>query len=135
MQRTAGLSAFAILTIALLACGSMGNPPVEVGAGDAQNGQSVRMHAGEVLRLTLDTTAWTFEPPSDQSVLQPQGEAVVSPAPKGQCFPGMNCGTTTARFKALKAGTASVTATRLSCGEARRCVGPEGQYQLSVIVG
>jgi hypothetical protein len=65
MQRTAGLSAFAILTIALLACGSVGNPPVEVGAGDAQNGQSVRMHAGEVLRLTLDTTAWTFEPPSE----------------------------------------------------------------------
>ena len=134
MRRAAGL-ALAILTIALLACGSTGQQSGEVAAGDAQNGQSVQMHAGEVLRLTLGTTAWTFEPPSDQSVLQPQGEATVSPAPKGQCLPGMNCGTTTARFKALKAGAASVTATRLSCGEARRCVGAEGQYQLSVIVG
>jgi hypothetical protein len=135
MPRAAGLSAFAILTLALLACGSTGQPPAELAAGDSQNGQSVQIRAGEVLRVTLDTTAWTFAPPSDQSVLQPQGEAVVSPVPKGQCFPGMNCGTTTARFKAMKAGTASVTATRLSCGEARRCVGAEGQYQVSVIVG
>jgi hypothetical protein len=124
-----------MLTLALFACGSTGQPPAEMAAGDSQNGHSVQIRAGEALRVTLDTTAWTFAPPSDPSVLQPQGEAVASPAPRGQCFPGMNCGTTLARFKAIKTGTATITATRLSCGEARRCVGAEGQYQLSVIVG
>lgn len=46
----------------------------------------------------------------------------------------MGCGTTSALFKAVKAGTATVSANRVSCGEARRCVGAEGQYQLTVVV-
>lgn len=103
-------------------------------AGDAQNGQSISVHAGDTIRITLNTTAWTFAGSSDPSVVQKQGEQVVSPAPHGTCLPGMNCGTTTATFKAMKPGSATVTASRLSCGEARRCVGAEGQYQLTVDV-
>jgi hypothetical protein len=116
--------------VTLMAC--TGQPSPEVSAGDAQNGQSVKVHTGDVLRVTLDKTAWTFAPSSDPSVLEQQGDQVV--APTGGCFPGMGCGTTTARYKALKPGTTIVNASRLSCGEARRCVGAEGIYQLTVVV-
>lgn len=126
---------FLLLAILVLAaCGSTGPQLQEVAAGDAQNGQSVKVHVGDVLRVTLDQTAWTFAPSSDPAVLAEQGDQVVSPAPRGACLPGMNCGVTTARFKALKQGTATVNASRLSCGEARRCVGAEGMYQLTVVV-
>lgn len=119
----------------LAACGSTGSPPGhEVTAGDTQNGQSISVHVGDTIRITLSTTFWTIAGSSDASVIQEQGEQVVSPAPRGSCFPGMGCGTTSAVFKAMKAGSATVTATRLSCGEARRCVGAEGNYQLTVVV-
>ena len=130
------MSLIAAVTLAFVACGSVAEPPPPrvIPASDAENGQSVSIHVGEILRVTLRTTAWTFAAPSDPSVLKEEGDTVVSPAPMGACLPGMNCGITTAQFRALKAGTSTVSASRLSCGEARRCVGAEGVYQLTVIV-
>lgn len=119
----------------LLACGSTGGLPAhEIAATDAQNGQSIAIHVGDTVRLTLNSTEWTVENSSDPTVVKQEGVQVVSPAPRGACLPGMGCGTTTALFKAVKSGTATVRATRGNCGEARRCVGAEGQYQLTVVV-
>jgi hypothetical protein len=124
-----------VFVLAVMACGSPSSPqPREVAVGDAQNGQSVSAHVGDTLRIVLSSTTWTISGSSDPSVLQSQGEQVVSPAPAGSCYPGMGCGTTTAVFRAMRPGTATVTATRVSCGEARRCVGAEGQYQVVIIV-
>ena len=127
--------AVCIVTFVMAACiTSSSSSAKEVTLGDSQNGQSVSAHVGDNVRITLDSTAWTISGSSDVGVLQPQGEQVVSPAPQGTCYPGMNCGTTTAEFRALKRGTATVSATRVSCGEARICVGLEGIYQVTVIV-
>ena len=124
-----------VVALAVVACGSASSPqPREVVIGEARNGQSVGAHIGDTLRLTLSRTTWTISGSSDPSVLQAQGEQVVSPAPPGVCFPGMGCGTTTALFRALRAGSATVTATRVSCGEALRCVGAEGQYEVVIVV-
>jgi hypothetical protein len=121
--------------MASVACGALAHQPSEVAAGDAQNGGTVTLAVGDFLEVTLGSTAWTFAPSPDSSILLPQGEQAVSPAPRGQCFPGMSCGTTSARFKALKTGSTTISASRVSCGEARRCVGAEGQFQLTVVVG
>lgn len=134
LPRVRGLAVI-LLICAAAACGAAAPAPAqEVSAGDAQDGKTVTVHVGDTLRLTLGNTAWTIAGSSDSSVLEQQGEQVVSPAARGTCYPGMGCGTTTAVFKALKKGSASVTATRVSCGEARRCVGAEGQYALTVAV-
>lgn len=126
----------AIVSAALIAgCGASGlQSGHEVNAADAQNGQSISAHVGDTVRITLNTTFWTFSGSSDASVLQPQGEAVASPAPRGSCFPGMGCGTTSAIYKAIKPGSATVSATRVTCGEAMRCVGAQGSYQVTVVV-
>jgi hypothetical protein len=128
-----------LVTVASLACGALPtNPPnsgaAEVFVDSSKNGGTVKAHVGDVIRITLDTTSWTFQPVSADSVLAPKGQQVVSPAPRGTCYPGMNCGTTTARFRAIASGNARITATRISCGEARRCVGAEGTFQVNVIV-
>lgn len=125
----------AILAWALLGCGGSGHPAVrEFVATDAENGQTIKVHAGDTLRVTLSSTAWSISGSSDSTVLEQAGLQVVSPAPIGACYPGQNCGATSAVYRAIKVGTASVDASRVSCGEARMCVGPERTYQVTVIV-
>lgn len=117
------------------ACGSTSSQASgEFGIGDSDNGQTVQVHVGDVIQVSLASTAWTFSTPSDSSVVGLVADPVVSPAPLGTCVPGMSCGSVIARFKALKAGQVTLSATRLSCGEARRCVGGEGSYQVRVVV-
>jgi len=125
----------AVLACAVVACGGSGQrAPREFVANDAQNGQAIKVHAGDTVRVTLGSTAWTISGSSDSSVLPQQGLQVVSPAPPGACYPGANCGTTSATYRAVKAGAATVDASRVSCGEARMCVGAEGRYQVTVVV-
>jgi hypothetical protein len=79
----------AAAAMALLACGSTSaQVPREVAAGDAQNGRSIEVRTGDVVRISLTTTFWTFAPASDEGVLQLQGDAAISPAPIGTCPPG-----------------------------------------------
>ena len=125
----------AALGATLLACGSMSERvPQDIAVSGVQNGQSVQMQAGDVVTVSLDTTFWTFAPTSDASILQSQSDQVISPAAIGTCPPGMGCGTTMASYKALKTGTATVSAGRISCGEARRCVGSEGAFLVTIVV-
>jgi predicted secreted protein len=126
----------AVLACVVAACGSSGqHAPQQLVAGDAQNGQTVKVHVGDTLRVALNSTVWTISGSSDPVVLEQQGQQVIVSAPPGTCYVGQGCGTTTADFRAVKAGTAEVDASRVSCGEARRCVGPEGVYRVTVIVG
>ncbi|GAC1634677.1 MAG: hypothetical protein NVS4B2_21600 [Chloroflexota bacterium] len=63
------------------------------------------------------------------------GSVIVSRKPfnKTTC-PYGGCGTVTAKFRAAKAGTAQVSATRVSCGEAMGCTGAAASYRLTVRV-
>lgn len=105
----------------------------DIQAGDNQNGKSVTLHPGQTLLVTLGSTYWTIQGSSDSLVLAPVDKAVTSPQ-SCSAPPGSGCGTVSQEFRAVKAGTAQVTASRVSCGEAMRCVGPAGQYQLTVQV-
>jgi hypothetical protein len=127
-----------LVAVALLACDALPTTVPRAGSSEvvvdsSNNGGSVKAHVGDTIRVTLDSTAWTFQPVSPDAILAPAGQLVVSPAPRGTCYPGMDCGTTTARFKAVANGTAEITATRINCGEARRCVGAEGTFQVEII--
>jgi len=125
----------AAAAMALLACGSTSvQAPREVAAGEAQNGQSIQLRTGDVVQISLTTTFWTFAPASDEGVVGLQGEVAISPAPIGTCPPGTGCGVVLARYKALKAGTTTVSASRVSCGEALRCTGPQGSYSVTIVV-
>ena len=127
--------AVSIVTLVIASCATSSTPSAKVvTVGDSQDGQSIMVHVGDTVRLSLDSTAWTISGSSDPAVVQPQGEQVVFSAPQGSCFPGMNCGTTTAEFRAMKRGASTVSATRVSCGEARLCVGAEGMYQVTIVV-
>jgi hypothetical protein len=128
------------LLIALLAAGvttmlgACGQNISEVKVDDSMNGQSVQVHVGDTVKVTLNSTYWTFDQSSDPLVLKELGDQVVTPDPMGSCLPGMGCGVTTAWYKAWSAGSAAVSASRVSCGEALRCVGTQGTYRVTLVV-
>jgi hypothetical protein len=141
-QTVARITVGGILCICLLLAGcawpgsqATSPPPGNIQAGDHQNGDSITLQADQILVVTLASTYWTFAGSSNPQVLASVGAPVVSPAPLNACpVVGSGCGTISQRFRAVGPGTAQVTASRVSCGEALRCVGADGQYQLSVTV-
>ena len=100
--------------------------------GDAQQGQTVSVRVGQRFEVVLGSTYWTFDPPSDPSVVQ----GVVAPAysPSPGCVPGGGCGTATAEFVAVGPGQATLSASRTSCGEALACGPASGSYKVTVVV-
>ena len=102
-------------------------------ARDSDSGKTVELRVGDRLEVKLDSTYWTIHESSNPSVLRRAGPAVISPQPHG-CVPGAGCGRAIASFDAVGRGSADVTASRNSCGEAMGCVGSAGSYRLSVVV-
>lgn len=100
---------------------------------DADNGHAVVARAGDTIVVTLASTYWTVQPPSDPAVLVPSASPQASPR-LGGCVPGGGCGTVTATFIARAPGTAVLTATRTSCGEALLCQGSAGRFSVTVTV-
>lgn len=108
-----------------------GAPTVTVTNDD--KGKTIEVHRGDRVTLTLSSTYWTIGPSSDASVLSGAGPPTISPQVSG-CVPGQGCGTATARFTAGAPGTATVAATRTSCGEAMGCTAASGSFAVTIRV-
>jgi hypothetical protein len=72
---------------------------------------------------------------SDPAVVALVSGPTTSAAAMGTCVPGGGCGTVTAAFRALAPGRATITASRTTCGEAMRCTGTDGAWEVTVVVG
>jgi hypothetical protein len=102
-------------------------------ARDQDNGHAVSLRVGDHLLLVLASTYWQLDGSSAPNVLRETGQPAVSPQVTG-CVGGQGCGTVSATFDAVAAGTAQVTARRTSCGEALSCSGSLGSYRVTVLV-
>ena len=128
----------AVAVGALVANASSGASPKPTGnvvtVNFADKGTTVDLRTGQILRVVLDNTYWSMNPPtSSSSILAQRGAVKISPRLAG-CVPGQGCGSVTVRFRATAAGTARVAASRVSCGEALRCTGGNGNFYITVIV-
>lgn len=81
---------------------------------DADKGKTITVKIGDPVTLTLTGTDWGFTDPKPPSVLTPMSPPIVAKEP----------GTSSVSFRAAKAGTATVTATKQN-GET---------FQITVIV-
>ena len=130
-----------VLAAALLAgCGphympAAGSPPTTGGqlqtATESDSGKTLNVHVGDRLELKLSSTYWMVHGSSNPQVLRAEGPAVVSPQPG--CVPGAGCGTVDVVFDVVGRGSADVTASRNSCGEAMGCTGSTGSYRVTVV--
>jgi hypothetical protein len=101
---------------------------------EATEGRTTEVARGDRIVLTLHNTYWTITPP-DGRVLTQIGSQEDSPAPAGTCLAGVGCGTVRAEFVASSSGTATVKASRTTCGEAMACPPGEGAYTTYVVIG
>lgn len=100
---------------------------------DNENGKTISVKPGGRVRVVLNSTYWTFQGSSDSQTLQPIGEPTVAPDTSVK-IPGIGAGTVTLEFQALKAGTAKISASRVSCGEALLCPEDKRSFQVTVVV-
>jgi hypothetical protein len=107
---------------------------------EKSNHKTFTIKRGTTLTLSLNSTYWTITPHAAGSVVASVGKANVKPifpgpnAPSRCQHPGSGCGTVTMHFKAIKIGKTSITATRVSCGEALLCSPAQQDFAVKVVV-
>ena len=97
------------------------------------NNTTVRVVVGADVVLQLHSTYWMNIGSSRQAVLHEDGVPRVQPKPSG-CVPGEGCGLEQATFTAVRVGTAVLSASRTSCGEALRCGSAASHYRVTILV-
>ncbi|MFZ2804466.1 MAG: hypothetical protein WA001_04540 [Patescibacteria group bacterium] len=94
------------------------------------NKTTVSANVGDRVELVLNSTYWQVAPPSSD-VLKQVADPVVVPILIGH-VPGSGAGTVTVDYQVTKTGTAQISASRTSCGEALRCTGDQGSYSVTI---
>ena len=100
--------------------------------GDANRATLATVSVGSTFQVTLSTPNWTFNPVHSPFVKQVGTQTILTP--EGGCTPGSPCGMTNATFQAVKPGQMRITATRITCGEAMRCVGADALWTMVIRV-
>ncbi|MER7580226.1 hypothetical protein [Kitasatospora sp. NPDC097691] len=106
--------------------------PAALTADEHADGATLKAAVGTTVTLALHSTYWSAATSSAPDVVAPTGTPTTAPSPS--CRPGGGCGTVTTTFTAHAPGTARLTATRTSCGEARECPPDQRTYEVTVEV-
>ncbi|MEU9047096.1 MULTISPECIES: hypothetical protein [unclassified Kitasatospora] len=106
--------------------------PATVTVDEHADHTTVKVAVGTTITLALHNTYWSAATSSAPDVVTPNGTPTTAPSPS--CRPGGGCGTVTASFAAHAPGSAHLTATRTSCGEALNCPPEQRAYDVTVEV-
>jgi hypothetical protein len=105
-----------------------------VTVSEAEAGTTLTVNRGADVVVTLHSTYWQFQQASAPKVLVQAAPVVQGDPPSRAGVPGSGKGTARETYHAQAAGTATITATRTSCGEAMRCTAGQGVYRITVVV-
>jgi len=108
-------------------------PPSAVAVSEPSAGRTFQIRRGDRVVLSLHSTYWHISPP-DGHILTQTGAQKVIPALAGTCRPGIGCGTVQATFIASATGSAELTASRTTCGEAKACLPGQKSYVTHLVV-
>jgi hypothetical protein len=97
------------------------------------NQSIVRVVVGNRVELLLHSSYWANFASSQSAVVRADGPVRMMPTTQ-HCVPGGGCQPVLATFTALTAGTAVLSASRTSCGEALRCSRANSQYHVTIVV-
>jgi hypothetical protein len=100
---------------------------------DGANGKTVTVNVGTQVQLLLHSSYWGVNNSSRPDVLSEAGAPTYIPATHA-CAPGMGCNPVRVTFRAVRAGTAVLSADRTTCGEALRCPPGKSHFQVTVVV-
>jgi hypothetical protein len=97
------------------------------------NSSTMRVVVGHRVALLLHSTYWTDFASSRTAVLRADGPVRTLPTAQ-KCVPGGGCNPVLATFMAETVGTAVLSASRTSCGEALRCGPDQSHYRVTIVV-
>jgi hypothetical protein len=104
-------------------------------ARDILNGHTLTLKVGQHLELVLGSSYWTVRGSSVPAVLRQDGPSqLLKRPPTCAPIPGLGCVPIRTDFSAVAPGTAVITASRQSCGEAMRCPPSKERFTLTVVV-
>ncbi|WP_037606668.1 hypothetical protein [Streptacidiphilus rugosus] len=130
----AGTSATGAATPGSSGTGTGAGASTVVKVGDNDKGHTVTVHQGQRVALVLTGGYWQVAGSSAPAVVRQDGApSYLAPSP-ASCAPGVGCRPQETDFSALSVGTATLTASRTSCGEARRCPAGQGSYSVTISV-
>jgi hypothetical protein len=135
MRRRRNAACAALLGLGLLGgCASQASGGASATVLDEHaNNTTVRVQAGQEVKLLLHSTYWMDLRSSQPTVVRADGAPKVLPATT-QCVPGGGCAPVEATFTAASAGTAVLSASRTSCGEALACSPADSRYRVTIVV-
>jgi len=96
-------------------------------------GKTVAVTVGTSVELVLHNSYWNINNSSNPKVLAEIGEPTYLPATSA-CVPGGGCNPVQATFTAMTPGTAVLSASRTSCGEAMLCAPGQRHFQVTIVV-
>jgi predicted secreted protein len=99
--------------------------------GSADNGRTISLRRGEAVLVSLPGPDWTFQVPSDTSVVAASRQKAVHVSPR-QCQPEKICGSVNERVTAVSPGHSTVTAVGRVCGEAYAC--DNNKFRVTLVV-
>jgi hypothetical protein len=97
------------------------------------NSSTVQVVVGRRVELLLHSSYWTDFGSSQSAVVRADGSVRTLPTSQ-RCIPGGGCNPVLATFTAQKVGTAVLSASRTSCGEALRCSPANSHYRVTIVV-
>jgi hypothetical protein len=115
--------------------GGTATPSVVTVSSDHANGRTFHVKVGERLNLILSSTYWQLRGNSAPAVLRQEGSATPLPRPS-TCpkIPGLGCTPVRTSFLAVAPGTAVITASRTTCGEALGCAPDQRHFRVTIVV-
>ena len=97
---------------------------------ETDNRTTLNVKVGDHLRVVLHSTYWQFSPVAGATLHQ-VADPAYAPELAGR-IPGLGSGTVTVEYMVEKSGMEKISASRVSCGEALRCVGNQGMFSVTI---
>jgi hypothetical protein len=103
-----------------------------ISVSDIDNGKTITVSRGTKIQVTLHSSYWNFGS-IDTKILRHLKEPLFTPDPSVS-YPGSGAGALVVEYQTVGIGKTIISASRVSCGEALRCSGNQGNYFLHIIV-
>ncbi len=94
---------------------------------------TLRVENGTVIDLVLSSTYWKIQPAAGVVLKPILPEPIVTGVLSHP--PGMGTGTVEMKYQVVQDGTATISASRTTCGEALRCTGTQGEFMVTIVAG
>jgi hypothetical protein len=140
MKRTKTLLLTSSILISMLSINASQAAMTTTKLTEKNAAKTVAVKLGGRVELTLHSMYWQLTVPPKSASLSAKGQPILKPifpgpaAQAGCRIAGSGCGTQKWIFAATKVGRTHLIATRTTCGEAMRCTGANGRFEVTVKV-